>query len=740
MAKHRKIKKRKKLQKKTSEFKEKSRYPILTSKLRKYIFVISAVLVALVILFSFLGMAGVAGKAIAIFFYALFGRAGFSIPVLLSLAAIIFLYSTKRRLLTPIILATSLFLIGFCGLLASKDVGGEIVIANSFWQPKLNGGWIGYFLDYPLHYFFGTWVSAAIFFSLALIGGLIFWEFFPRKLFLKQKTVQVKPLKEKSSLRKVQEKIAKTEEIIPEVVSKIKREEKKPVLPEIKTTSFRFSKSANHQYQSPPIEFLEKENEKSLAGDIKANSLAIKNTLKNFGIDVEMRDVNVGPTVTQYTFKPAEGVRLSRIVALSNNLSMALASHPIRIEAPIPGKSLVGIEVPNKVRALVRLRPLIASPQFQKSPEPLLFTLGRNVAGEPMYADLEDMPHLLVAGSTGSGKTICLQSLILSLIYRNSPYLLKFILIDPKRVEFPVYDSIHHLLSDVVFSPQKAINTLNWLVGEMERRFEVLASVKARDIGNYNDILSKDSKLKKQKDLEFMPYIVLIIDELADLMMSPRGREVEARIVRLAQMSRAVGIHLVLATQRPSVEVITGLIKANITSRIAFQVASQIDSRTILDMAGAETLLGKGDMLFSTPRFIKPKRIQGAYVSMSEVKKVVRFLQKEDMPFEDDFLRNSLKEELEKPSDNLGSGFISGDDTLYESAKEIVIESGKASASLLQRRLRIGYARAARLLDMLEQKGVIGPANGAKPREVYLSKNAEEKIESPEEDDGYRKI
>ncbi|MCD6232906.1 hypothetical protein J7J81_00775 [bacterium] len=721
--------------------KPKPKYPILTSRLRKYILVISVILVASVILFSFLGMAGRAGKGIAQFFYAIFGRASFSLPFLLSLSAVIFLYSSKRRLLTPVFLGNILFIVGLAGVLGIGDIGKGASMPKSFWQSQLHGGWLGYFSAYPLHYYFGALVDFIVFFALGLIGGLIFWEFFPKKILLRKKALEKGDLKKKPFKEKAQAREQQQQSVGNITATPFRKERNKKVsLPEIKTTSLRFSKDANQKYQSPPIEFLEKDREKSLAGDIKANSLAIKQTLKNFGIDVEMREVNVGPTVTQYTFKPAEGVRLSRIVALSNNLSMALASHPIRIEAPIPGKSLVGIEVPNKVRALVRLRPLIASQQFQQSPEPLLFSLGRNVAGEPMYANLEEMPHLLVAGSTGSGKTISLNSLILSLVYRNSPRVLKLILIDPKRVEFPIYDSINHLLSPVVFTPQKAINALNWLVGEMERRFELLSSIKARDISSYNDILATNHKLKERKELEFMPYIVLIIDELADLMMSPRGREVEASIVRLAQMSRAVGIHLVLATQRPSVEVITGLIKANITSRIAFQVASQVDSRTILDMAGAEALLGKGDMLFVTAQFIKPKRIQGAYVSMPEVKKVVNFLKQENVSLEDNVLRESLKEELEKPGGSFKGGFT-GEDPLYEQAKELVIESGKASASLLQRRLRVGYARAARLLDILEQKGVVGPANGAKPREVYLSKEKEgNDLESSSEDDGYQKV
>jgi S-DNA-T family DNA segregation ATPase FtsK/SpoIIIE len=350
--------------------------------------------------------------------------------------------------------------------------------------------------------------------------------------------------------------------------------------------------------------------------------------------------------------------------------------------------------------------------------------LGRDVAGNPCLAELGRMPHLLVAGSTGSGKTICLNTVILSLIYRNSPEILRFILVDPKRVEFPVYQDLPHLLSPVIFDSQKTVNVLKWLVKEMERRFEVLAAAKARDIGSYNGNILRQERAKADEDeAEIMPYIVVIVDELADL-MAARGKEVEAGIVRLAQMARAVGIHLVVATQRPSVEVITGLIKANITSRISFQVASQVDSRTVLDMAGAEKLLGAGDLLFVSAETSKPRRIQGAYVTDKEVKRVVDFLKAQKPELSSpSFLAEELERELEVPAgEPTAEQFLSEEDPLYLSAKQLVVESRKASASLLQRRLRVGYARAARLLDILEERGVVGPADGAKPREVYFPK------------------
>ena len=427
-----------------------------------------------------------------------------------------------------------------------------------------------------------------------------------------------------------------------------------------------------------------------------------------------MSEVNIGPTVTQYTLKPAEGIKLSKITTLSNDLSLALAAHPLRIEAPIPGRSLVGVEVPNKIRCQVRLRNLIDNQDFKNQRYNLPLCLGRDVAGNPVYADIAKMPHLLVAGSTGAGKTIFLNSLILSLLYRNPLKILRLILIDPKRVEFSAYADLPYLLCPVIYDAQKTVNALQWLTKEMERRFDILSQEKVRDILSYNNKV-----LKEERDP--LPYIVLVIDELADL-MAAKGREIEAGIVRLAQMARAVGIHLVVATQRPSVEIITGLIKANITSRITFQVASQVDSRTVLDMAGAEKLLGLGDLLYLSAEVTKPKRIQGAFASDKEVKRVVHWIKgkfADPELFQENHLAKDLEVSLEAPAADFDAFAGGGEDLLYEEARKVVTESKKASASLLQRRLRIGYARAARLIDMLEERGVVGPGEGAKPREVY---------------------
>ena len=466
-------------------------------------------------------------------------------------------------------------------------------------------------------------------------------------------------------------------------------------------------------YTFPPLKLLKSHSEKPTVGDLRANANIIKRTLESFGVPVEMGEIAIGPKVTRYTLKPADGVKLARIMALNQDLSLALAAHPIRIEAPIPGKSLVGIEIPNKVGSIVRLGSILGYSEFKKSGN-LNFPLGRDVSGEPIFADLAKMPHILIAGATGSGKSVSIHALIISLLYKNSPETLRLILIDPKRVELSVYAGIPHLITPVITDSKKALGALKFAIAEMEQRYETLLTAGKRDILSYN---------KGRRD-EFMPYLVFVIDELADL-MARFGRDVESAVVRLAQMARATGIHLVVSTQRPSVEVITGLIKANITSRIALQVASQVDSRTILDGAGAEKLLGGGDMLFISSDLSKPKRIQGSFVSEEEISSVVEFIKRENPTAGGDELGESSGEDTGK---NDFQDFMDEDidDDMYGEALEVIREAKKASASLLQRKLRVGYARAARLLDIMEDRGVIGPGDGAKPREVYLDDDDEQ--------------
>ncbi len=501
-------------------------------------------------------------------------------------------------------------------------------------------------------------------------------------------------------------------------------------------------------YTPPPVSILAKNKGKPEVGDVKANMNIVKRTLQNFGIQVEMDEVSIGPTVTRYAMKPAEGVRLSKIVALQSNLELALAASPVRIEAPIPGKSLVGIEVPNIARTTLGLAPLVSDDAYVQSDKPLLIALGRSITGAPHFADLARMPHMLVAGTTGAGKSVAIHDFIVSLLYRCGPERLRFIMVDPKRVELTVYNNIPHLLTPVITDAKKAILALKWLAKEMERRYNILEAEAVRDIASYhNNVVAPSvakalegkpaSTGKNGEPVEAMPYIVLIIDELADI-MSTYPRELESGIVRLAQMSRAVGIHLVLSTQRPSVKVITGLIKANIPARVALQVASQIDSRTILDSGGAEKLLGAGDMLFLSGEMSKPRRIQAPFISEDEVKKVVAHILKTSdgtLPNEIDF----SDARMGQGPDPIFSASLEGDDDededdeLYADAKRTVIEAGKASTSYLQRKLGVGYARAAKLIDMLEDRGVVGPADGAKPREIIGEGNADELAQEPEE-------
>ena len=456
----------------------------------------------------------------------------------------------------------------------------------------------------------------------------------------------------------------------------------------------------------PPLSLLTTKRDKPTSGDIEANAQAIHSMLSEFGIEVEMGEVRVGPAVTQYSLKPSKGVKLSRITSLSNDLALALAAHPIRIEAPIPGKSLVGIEVPNFKAALVTLKELLESREFSEREHNLMIALGKDVAGKVWFADLPKMPHLLVAGATGSGKTVCINTVIMSLLYQNTAETLRFIMVDPKRVELTLYNGIPHLLAPVITNVQKTVNALKWTTGEMDRRFEILAQSGSRDIHSYNE---KHPETK-------LPHIVFIIDELADL-MAAAASEVEAGIIRLAQMARAVGIHLIVATQRPSVDIITGLMKANIPARIAFSVASLVDSRTILDCSGAEKLLGRGDMLFLTADLSKPKRIQGAFISENEANGVANYLKGDEEPeYDESVVGKSVGGTV-----SMFGGPSDDHDAMFEEAKTAVLQAGKASASLLQRRLKVGYARAARILDEMEAAGIIGPADGAKPREILTT-------------------
>ena len=476
------------------------------------------------------------------------------------------------------------------------------------------------------------------------------------------------------------------------------------------------------QYKYPPIELFERSPEEAdtaAQDELQANARKLVDTLESFGVPTKMRDISRGPAVTRYELQPMAGVKISRITSLADDIALNLAVADVRMEAPIPGKAAVGIEVPNRKRQAVNIRSVFESQSFQRMTSPLGIALGKDIAGTAQVADLCKMPHLLIAGSTGSGKSVCVNSIIMSLVFRSSPEDVKLLLIDPKVVELAEYNGIPHLLMPVVTEPKKAAGALGSAVQEMERRYRLFAENNVRDIKSFNRLAAESP------DLEKMPYIAIIIDELADLMMVV-GKDVEDSICRIAQKARAAGMHLIVATQRPSVDVITGLIKANIPSRIAFAVSSQVDSRTILDGSGAEKLLGQGDMLFMPVGAPKPTRIQGTFVRDEEISRVLDFIKSSATVQYDEAMIEAMEKHTIQDGKKGGSGADADDETdtdpMYNQAVEVVIDAGQASTSLLQRRCKLGYARAARIMDEMEQNGIIGPSEGAKPRAVLISR------------------
>lgn len=690
---------------------------------------VGAVVLVVLALLLVLGMMG-SGGAFPVGVYdvarAIFGWAIFILPVIFIFRAVQIFRAENNRVAGVVTGGTILFVAltaGFVQLMSKQPADYALASAGN------GGGVLGWLVGQGML----TLVEANVGALIALIGMFITSLFV---LSVSPKSVLdwiVSIFKRESDETAagnlaVAQKIAKAEPKVSTTIGELKLNEGVPTTMSdagkpSKLSSLRNSvatdKAAEEQaaltttsdpdWQAPSIDLLEKKQNPADAGDVKHNAQVIKDTLGEFNIDVEMEGANIGPKVTQYTLKPPAGVKLTRISALETNIALNLAAQALRIEAPIPGQRAVGIEVPNRKAADVRLYGILDSKQWRGSQEPLGFAIGKDIAGDAVVGELNKMPHLLIAGQTGSGKSVMINTLLSSLLYRNSPSDMRLILVDPKQVEMAPYESIPHLLTPIITEPEKCISALKWAVNEMERRYSLLAEQKLRDIKSYN---------QKNQD-EAMPYIVIVIDELADLMMVA-ARDVEALIVRLAQKARAVGIHLVLATQRPSVDVITGLIKANVPARIAFTVASQVDSRTILDQVGAEKLLGQGDMLMLTPQMSKPKRIQGAWVTDDEVVKITDHLRMQRPPQYDD-------EIVAQPVQLNGKGGVvmdfdgGGDDDMYKDAVRVVIESGKASTSLLQRRLRIGYSRAARIMEEMEEQGVIGPADGARPREVLVS-------------------
>ncbi|OGE82412.1 MAG: hypothetical protein A3B10_02970 [Candidatus Doudnabacteria bacterium RIFCSPLOWO2_01_FULL_44_21] len=694
---------------------------------RKGVAIVLFVLLALLFSLSLIGLAGPFGNVANQVLKLAFGWVAYLVPVIFLIVAAALIQknpeaepsSVSTHAYVGAVLLT-LTLTGFLHLLVIRS---DTAAAFEVVKEGSGGGYLGVITSYPLIQLMGFLASLIVLLAGIIISVLVTFNISFFGLFRKSESIGQTAIKTNGQL-KINNAVNAgfTKEAVGEVNRAMKDRGEVTVngLDELKVgKKIKLAGPIDKNWKFPPLELLEDVKTKVDSGNIEVNVAIIQKTLNDFGIEVEMGEVNVGPTVTQYTFRPAVGVKLSQIASLQNDLALALAASSLRMELPIPGKALVGIEIPNVSKASVHIKEIIGHPIFVENSSKLAFALGRDVAGHPMVADLARMPHLLIAGATGTGKSVAINSILMSFLYRTTPQELKFIIIDPKRVELNLYNNLPHLLTPVIIDHQKAVNALKWTVAEMDRRYKLLSEVHKRNISEYNN-----------STLIHLPYILVVVDELADL-MSVAQNDVEAAIVRLAQMARAVGIHLVVATQRPSVDVITGLIKANITARMAFAVASQVDSRTILDIAGAEKLLGSGDMLYITAELSKPKRIQGSFVSEKEIKKVVGFIKDESgsISYDEQITQKPQRDVLIPGFDNSNDD----DDELLSEAMEVVRAAKKASASLLQRRLRVGYARAARLLDMLEEQGVIGPGEGAKPREVYgVSEKSDESDEAAE--------
>jgi S-DNA-T family DNA segregation ATPase FtsK/SpoIIIE len=655
----------------------------------------------------------------------LFGRiASFVLPALVILLGVKFFRQEKPYLSMPRVTGMFVLLISLGSIIGMFNLGSE---SARFFYSGLFGALLSKFVTA----YFSRLGGFIIFITFGLLSFALVTETLLSSVFSKltdklkafiaavfkpQKRLRTSNLRIKPEIALKDEPLQKKDNTA--VFPKIKTQDEvslvsKPKI-QIKAKPVETQPKARQQelkigdYRLPSLELLDASlppEARQIKEDLEANARILEDTLGDFGIVAKVTDIERGPIITRYELEPAPGVKLSRIVTLSDDIALSMKAQSVRILAPIPGKDRVGIEVPNMQGSFVYLKEVFASKEFQDTRTALTLALGKDITGHPIITDLDDMPHLLIAGTTGSGKTVCVNSLILSLLYKNSPTDLKFVMIDPKMVELMPFNGLPHLLCPVVTESKKAYTALNWVVAEMEERYRLLAKLSARNIEAYNEKQSKEERI---------PYIIVIVDEFADLMTVSRD-QVETAVQRLAQLSRAVGIHLILATQRPSVNVITGVIKANLPARISFKVASKVDSRTVLDMNGADKLLGKGDMLFLRPGESRPIRIQGTLVSDKEIERVMKFIKEQAEPVYDDEI---LKEQQK-------AGLNSGEkDELYDEAVKVVIESNQASVSILQRRMRLGYTRAARIIDMMEQDGLIGPFEGSKPRRILIDREA----------------
>lgn len=678
--------------------------------------------------------AGIVGNWLNNYLRLLFGIGTFALPVVLLILAVTLFFSKRIKLNTGRYIGMVLLTFSSLGLV---HMGTEQELMLDDVQSY--GGYIGFMSSVLLRLSISDSGAKVVLVTLFLVGLILTFSLSLREIFqslIPHRKIRwevtdkrkITPLldKGKTELNIVKPQLTKSNDLeeqekekkpSPKNNDKIFREleiNKPSSIKKKETAEMKQDETDYSSWQLPPLNLLSSDSSEVYVSDkvLKDNAEKIRQKLSQFDIEVTMKDVNIGPTVLQYTLQPEEGVKLNKITGLKNDLALALAAKALRIEAPIPGKSLVGIEVPNEKRMVVHLREMIESEEFSSFKSKLRLVIGRDVAGTPVIDDLSGMPHLLIAGATGSGKSVGMNTFLLSLLYQNSPQDLKFIMVDPKRVELTPYNGIPHLLTPVITDPDKAHSALKWAVAEMNRRYQDFAEKGYKNIAEYNETEGKP-----------LHKIVIVIDELADLMMQANKKETEALICRIAQMARAVGMHLILATQRPSVNVITGVIKANIPTRIAFTVTSGVDSRTIIDSVGAEDLLGMGDMLYLPGNMSQPIRVQGVYVSTKEIERVTNHIKLTIEPNYDDSIVSTGVGMGEGGFDTgmVGTGGDGMDqDNLYNEALELIRSTGKASASLLQRRLSVGYARAARLLDILEEHGIIGPTNGAKPREIYL--------------------